>query len=190
MSEFSKPIFTPDELNEEKTGICIDYNPESLVFHDFRKPITNKLKQATMLIKEKINGLKKRCQAQSEINKFGWTRFEKDDNALYFGIKFSPNASMGVTQIGRSALRKYHQLLKYYLHMAGWKNISTAEFGEYTIKLDNIENIDNFYALSPYIGFYCKSAVPDPEYLDKCKAALLYHSNTRKLNTFKNYESR
>jgi len=169
MIQVSKPIFTAEELDETKTGITVGYRLGLLIAYDFRKPIKNKFEKIVLNFKDKLNRNKKRHQAQAAINNFGWARFDKDDKALCFGIKFSSNTSGIINPIGKSALKKYYQLLQYYLQTAGWKDVIAGEFGEYVVKLDNIENINNFYELSPYIGFYYKSAMPDKEYLKQCE---------------------
>lgn len=171
MSKFKEPIFTRDELDARKTGISIGYSLGELISgHDFAHAFKNKLSKKFIEVTERIDGTSKKRAAHEKINSFGWATFNGDE--LFFGVRFTNGANM--TSIGESALKKYKQLLGFLLEQAGWKNIQLDEYGNYAIPLDNSENIELLYKLSPSIGFYYKSEAPDMKDLEKLKLDIKY----------------
>ena len=172
MKKITKPVFTPDELDEKKTNLSIGYRPGFLIAgYDFQAPNQSKFKKAAMIVKEQINGTVKRRQAQERINKFGFATFDKNAKIMRFGIKYT-SSSNGPSKIGKEALKKYHQLLGYYLQRAGWVNVyEEQQFDNsvlFAVKLDNTANVQNLYTLSPSVGFHYKSERPDMSDIEYC----------------------
>ena len=177
MGVFKEPIFTEDELNEVKTGVSIGYEHGMLIpGHDFRNAFTNKVAKKLISAKERINGMAKRRELHEKINSFGWARV--DGSKLRFGVKYSsPN---GLSQLGKSSVEKYKQLLGFYLEQAGWKNIKVDGYGDYEIPLDYSENVELLYNLSPSIGFYYKAGVPDMNRIEQLKYEAEYKGIQRR----------
>jgi hypothetical protein len=182
MTEFKKPIFTKDELDPQKTGIDVGYDMASLIpGHDFsNKPFATKTAKAFTVAKERLNGTAKKRGYHETINSFGWARIY--ENELMFGIKYSSHSSKGPSRLGQSAIKKYKQLLGYCLAQAGWRGIKTDGDGNYTVPLNNPENLKLFYTLSPSIGFYYKAPVPDMDYLEQLECEIKYN-NMQKSNS-------
>ena len=193
MKEIAKPVFTDKELAEIENGdLDIGYTTPGQIplGPDFQtKPFANKRSQRFVAVKEKLNGTEKKRKMHQEINKFGfatlhgWGKFS-DGAKLVFGVKYS--SSRGLTKTGESVIKKYNQLLGYYLQQVGWKDISvetdTIGKGQYIIPLNNPENIKLLYTLSPSIGFHYKSDRPDLETLRSLELGYQYE---QKLNSEK-----
>ena len=165
MKKILKPVFTKEEIEEEKRDLSIGYkHTELLPGPDLSKPFKNVYERARQKVVEKINGTDKKRDAHAEINSFGWAKYVSggygSPSKIYFGIKFVKhnfrNARLD------KIIEKYRQLLGYLLQTAGWKNISQDD-GNYVITLDNERDINNLYDLSPSIGFYYKGGRPDAE---------------------------
>ena len=182
MSKFVKPIFTKDELDEQKTNIDVGYKYGALLpGYDFEsKPLTSKFKQEMRAAIERINGTAKKRAQHEKINSFGWAKL--GGNSLYFGLKWSSLNGMGPSRIGQSAIKKYKQLLGYLLEQAGWKGIK-YEGGEYEVPLNNPDNIKNLYVLSPSIGFHYKGIRPDLEFMEKMEFEIKYKGNQQNLQS-------
>ncbi len=168
MKKIVEPIFTPDEVDEEKTGLELGYRTgrELLFGPDFTKPFANAFERGRQQFVEKINGTAKKRNAHAKINKFGWARYMPGGYAgpsqILFGVKWAVYGKHSV-RLMQSAVAKYKQLLGYLLQSAGWKNIETDEDDHYVVTLDNEQDIKNLYELSPSIGFYYKGEMPTVE---------------------------
>ena len=171
MARFIEPTFTRAEINEmNSANLEIGYRVGSLLPGcDFEnKPFTNKIRKNLIKAKEKLNGTQKKRQLHEKINSFGWARFE--NTRLVFGIKFSSPG--GLTKTGASVVRKYKQLLGYYLEQAGWRGIFINGDDDYVIPLNNPENVKLLYTLSPSIGWYYKSKRPDMDDIEQLEYKL------------------
>lgn len=170
MVKFKKPVFTSDELDEKKTGITVGYSAHSgglVGGYDFDKPFKTKTQKTFNKAKEILNGTAKKRSYHEEINSFGWATLDREAPCLTFGIKFVSSSYMGPSKIGKSALRKYKQLLGYNLKQTGWQGVHIDSDDNYVVPLDNINNLKLLYTLSPSIGFYRKSELPDMEFIDQ-----------------------
>ena len=170
MTKFVKPMFKKEELDSQKTNMYVGYeNSELIPGYDFTEKPKTLFQQKILNIKEKMNGIDKARYNHSEINKFGYATFYPEKNEIWFGVKYScPN---GLNTIASYVLEKYYQLLEYYLHDSGWKNIQQDNFSRsFIIKTDDIDNIQRLYTLSSSIGFYYKSVRPNLMYFERTKA--------------------
>jgi hypothetical protein len=121
MSNFIKPVFTPEEMAEIDTGrLYVGYKGQLVGGYDFSsKPFVGKLAKGFTKAKERLDGTTAKRSCHAQINSFGWARFDK--NQLTFGVKYV--SQMGLSKAGKSAVAKYEQLLGYLLEQAGWTDI-------------------------------------------------------------------
>jgi len=166
MKNFTKPVFTQAELDEMNGhDLYIGYRPAEIPSgYDFeKKPFASERAKKLITVKEKLNGTEKKRHYHEKINSFGWARTRGND--LVFGIKFSSSNPKGLSKTGSSVIKKFKQLLGYYLEQVGWQDITLDDRDDYVIPLTNPANIKLLYTLSPSIGFYYKSTPPDLEML-------------------------
>jgi len=181
MSNFTKPIFSPEEIAETKSGrLYVGYKGQLIAGHDFSsKPFAGKFAKKFTKAKELLDGTAAKRNCHEKINSFGWARFDK--NQLTFGVKYV--AQMGLSKAGKSAIAKYEQWLGYLLEQAGWKDITVKkDLGSvnYVVPLNNAENISLLYTLSPSIGFFYKAKRPEVEDLRWLEANVVYDASKAK----------
>ena len=182
MTKIEKPVFTPDELDEVKTGMTVGYKPGFLVRgNDFSELSKNRFAKAIANTKELINGTARKRRNHEEINKFGFATFYTGTNEIWFGVRFNA-APNGLSRLAKSALNKYEQLLEYYLRDTGWADIKRDKFsGNLIVPLNNPVNIEMLRTLSPSIGFYYKGPRPDDEDIKRAESAVRYKNRKNRI---------
>ena len=163
MTKIKEPVFTREELNEIDSGkLSVGYgNGQLIAGYDFaHKPFKEGFAKGI----EILNGTNKKRKCHEKINSFGYARFDGDE--LSFGVTWK---DPHITKTGQSAIKKYNLLLLYYLENAGWKGISKDKDNEYHVPLNNPENIQLLWTLSPSIGFYYKTERPDMSDIERLK---------------------
>jgi hypothetical protein len=166
--KYKEPVFTPEELAAvEKGDVYFGYhNGELMGGHNFaREPFSSFTKA-----REALDGTLKKRKCHEKINSFGWARLEGD--VLKFGLKYSVGSRE--SKAARSAIKKYHQLLGFLLEQVGWQGIGIDEFNDFAVPMDNENNIKLLYTMSPSIGFYYRSPVPEMGDLERLEYDLKY----------------
>lgn len=181
MAKNTKPIFTDDELDAQKTGMAIGYeNGELIMGNELNEKPKNKFAKGITAVTERIDGTARKRRNHMEINKFGYATFYTGTNEIWFGVKYS--SPKGVNTLGKSTLEKYNQLLEYYLRDSGWDNITRDKFsGDFIVKLNNPINLENLRKLSTSIGFYYKGPRPDAEDIKRAESAIRYLNRKQRI---------